>query len=195
MNKTAKMIIVLTVITALSGAVLSTWDRITKPKIAYHQLQALKAAISDVLPSYDYYEEKNINGNMVYIGKIDDRTQPVGIAFKVDGSGFQGNISIMVGVDPSFTSITGIKVLGQIETPGLGTKIVEDPSNKSNPFWFPEQFGGVDLFPQINVVKNSIPQNPNEVQAISGATITSRAVVRIINENIGMIKELYQSAN
>ena len=195
MNKTAKMVIVLTVITALSGGILATWDGVTKPKIAYHQLQALKAAISDVLPSYDNYLEKDINGKKVYIGKIDDSTQPVGIAFKVDGSGFQGNISIMVGVDPSFNSITGIKVLGQIETPGLGTKIVVDPSNKTNPFWFPEQFGGVVLFPQIDVVKNSIPQNQNEVQAISGATITSKAVVRIINENVGIIKELYQSAN
>ena len=195
MNKTAKMVIVLTVITALSGAVLSSWDRVTKPKIEYHQLQALKAAISDVLPSYDYYEEKAIDEKTVYIGKIDDSTQSVGIAFKVDGSGFQGNISIMVGVDPSFTSITGIKVLGQIETPGLGTKIVEDPSNKTNPFWFPEQFGGVVLYPQINVVKNSIPQNSNEIQAISGATITSKAVVRIINNNIQQIKDLYQSVN
>ena len=195
MNKTAKMVIVLTVITALSGAVLSSWDRVTKPKIEYHQLQALKAAISDVLPSYDYYEEKAINEKTIYIGKIDDSTQPVGIAFKVDGSGFQGNISIMVGVDPSFASIIGIKVLGQIETPGLGTKIVEDPSNKTNPYWFPEQFGGVVLFPQINVVKNSIPQNSNEIQAISGATITSKAVVRIINNNIQQIKDLYQSAN
>ena len=195
MNKTAKMVIVLTVITALSGGILATWDSVTKPKIAYHQLQALKAAISDVLPLYDNYEEKDINGNKVYIGKIDGSAQPVGIAFKVDGSGFQGNISIMVGVDPSFASITGIKVLGQIETPGLGTKIVVDPSNKTNPFWLPEQFGGVVLFPQIDVVKNSIPQNPNEIQAISGATITSKAVVRIINENIGTIKNLYQSAN
>jgi len=195
MNKTAKMMIVLTVITALSGAVLSSWDSITKPKIEYHQLQALKAAISDVLPSYNYYEEKTVNEKTVYIGKMDDNIRPIGIAFEVDGSGFQGNISIMVGVNPSFTSITGIKVLGQIETPGLGTKIVVDPSNKANPFWFPEQFGGVVLFPQIDVVKNSIPQNPNEVQAISGATITSKAVVRIINDNIQQIKDLYQSAN
>jgi len=195
MNKTAKMVIVLTVITALSGAILSTWDGVTKPKIAYHQLQALKAAISDVLPPYDNYEEKDINGNKIYIGKIGSDTQPIGIAFKVEGSGFQGNISIMVGVDPSFTLITGIKVLEQIETPGLGTKIVEDPSNKANPFWFPEQFVEVALSPQIDVVKNSIPQNPNEVQAISGATITSKAVVRIINDNIQQVKDLYESVN
>ena len=195
MNKTAKMIIVLTAITALSGAILSSWDSMTKPKIEYHRLQELKAAISDVLPKYNYYEEKDINGNVVYIGRIDGSTQPVGIAFKVEGSGFQGNVSIMVGVDPSFTSITGIKVLEQIETPGLGTKIAEDPSNKANPFWFSEQFVGVIFAPQINVVKNSSPQNSNEIQAISGATISSKAVVRILNDNIKNIKELYQLVN
>ncbi len=195
MNKTAKMVIVLTVITALSGAILSTWDGVTKPKIEYHKLQALKAAISDVLPPYDNYEEKDINGYKVYIGKIDGSTQPVGIAFKVEGSGFQGNISIMVGVDPSFTSITGIKVLEQIETPGLGTKIVEDPSNKSNIFWFPEQFTDVVIEPEIVVLKNKIPQKPNEVQAISGATISSKAVVRILNDNIQNLKESYKSVN
>jgi len=195
MNKTAKMIIVLTAITALSGAILSSWDSMTKPKIEYHRLQELKAAISDVLPKYNYYEEKDINGNVVYIGRIDGSTQPVGIAFKVEGSGFQGNVSIMVGVDPSFTSITGIKVLEQIETPGLGTKIAEDPTNKTNPFWFSEQFVGVIFVPQINVVKNSSPQNSNEIQAISGATISSKAVVRILNDNIKNIKELYQSVN
>jgi len=195
MNKTAKMVIVLTVITALSGAILSTWDGVTKPKIEYHKLQALKAAISDVLPPYDNYEEKDINGYKVYIGKIDGSTQPVVIAFKVEGSGFQGNISIMVGVDPSFTSITGIKVLEQIETPGLGTKIVEDPSNKSNIFWFPEQFTDVVIEPEIVVLKNKIPQKPNEVQAISGATISSKAVVRILNDNIQNLKESYKSVN
>ena len=195
MNKTAKMVIVLTVITALSGAILATWDGVTKPMIEYHKLQALKAAISDVLPPYDNYEEKDINGNKVYIGKIDGSMQPVGIAFKVEGSGFQGNISIMVGVDPSFTSITGIKVLEQIETPGLGTKIVEDPSNKSNIFWFPEQFTDVVIEPEIVVLKNKIPQKPNEVQAISGATISSKAVVRILNDNIQNLKESYKSVN
>ncbi len=195
MSKTVKMIIVLTVITGLSGAILASWDSITKPKIEHHKLEALKAAISEVLPTYDAYEELQIDGKTLYIGVNKGESEPVGIAFKVEGSGFQGNISIMVGVDPSFMLITGLKVLGQIETPGLGTKIVVDPSNKTNPFWFPEQFGGVVLFPQIDVVKNTAPQSPNEIQAISGATITSKAVVRIINENIGMIKELYQSAN
>jgi len=195
MNKTAKMIIVLTVITALSGAVLSSWDSITKPLIEFHKLEALKAAISDVLPQFDYYDEMQVEGGTLYIGKIENQDEPVGVAFETSGSGFQGNVSVMLGVDPTFTSITGLMVLEQIETPGLGTKIVEDPSNKANPFWFPEQFVGVNIFPEITVVKNVKPSTPNEIQAISGATISSKAVVDILNENISRIKNLYESNN
>ena len=195
MNNTAKMIIVLTIITGLSGGILSSWDNITKPKIEYHRLQALKAAISEVLPQYDYYDELEAEGTKLYIGKIEDQTEPIGIAFTTQGSGFQGNISMMVGVDPSFTTITGLKVLEQVETPGLGTKIVTDPSNKSNPLWFPEQFVGVSLFPAITVVKNIKPSTNNEIQAISGATITSKAVVQIINNNIEFYKNIYTSNN
>jgi electron transport complex protein RnfG len=195
MNKTAKMIIVLTIITGLSGGILSSWDNITKPKIEYHRLQALKAAISEVLPEYDYYDELEAEGTTLYVGRIEDQAEPVGIAFTTQGSGFQGVISMMVGVDPSFTAITGLKVLEQVETPGLGTKIVTDPSNKANPLWFPEQFIGVFLIPEITVVKNIKPSTKNEIQAISGATITSKAVVQIINNNIEFYKNIYAANN
>jgi len=195
MNNTAKMIIVLTIITGLSGAILSSWDGITKPLIEYHKLQALKAAISEVLPEYDEYDEKVVGEKTLYIGKRTDQAEPIGIAFEVEGSGFQGNISIMLGVDPTFTTITGMKVLEQVETPGLGTKIVEDPSKKENPLWFPEQFKGLAMFPQIDVVKNAKPSNNHEIQAISGATISSKAVARILNENIAEVKNLYLSNN
>ena len=51
-----------------------------------------------------------------------------------------------------------------------------------------------NIFPQIDVVKNVKPSTPNEIQAISGATISSKAVVRILNENIQIIKNLYESS-
>ncbi len=195
MSKTTKMVLVLTLITTLSGAILASWDGITKPMIELHKLEALKAAISDVLPAYDYYDELEIEGVTLYLGKANEQEEPVGVAFKTEGSGFQGNVTIMVGVEPDFKTITGFKVLEQIETPGLGTKIVEDPSNKSNKFWFPEQFVGIHVEPKIVALKNQTPQSPNEIQAISGATISSKAVVRILNDNIQNLKELYQSAN
>jgi electron transport complex protein RnfG len=194
MSTTTKMIIVLTVITIFSGGILSTWDGFTKPKIEAYKLQELKKAIAEVLPPYDEYEEINKGGITFYIGKkMADTTQTVGIAFEAVGNGFQGKISIMLGLRPDFSEITGIKILEQIETPGLGTKIVEDPSNKEDRYWFSNQFKQLKTEPQIEVVKNVKPSKPAEIQAITGATISSKAVVTILNNHIQSAKTIYIS--
>ncbi|NOZ03720.1 MAG: RnfABCDGE type electron transport complex subunit G [FCB group bacterium] len=191
MNTSVRMIIVLTVIAVLAGGILSTWDGITRPKIAQHRLEELKAAIAEVLPAYDYYDQVEAGETTFYIGRRNNVEAPVGIAFKAEGSGFQGKITMMVGLKPDFETLTGIKVLEQIETPGLGNKISVDPSNKENPYWFAEQFRGVQTAPEITVVKNRKPTKNTEIEAISGATISSRAVVRILNETIRKAKQLY----
>lgn len=191
MSASAKIMLVLTLISTLSGGVLATWDGFTKPRIEKLRLAELKAAISDVLPPYKFYHEVMKDGMTLYIGKGADN-QPVGIAFEAIGSGFQGKIAIMVGVQPGFSKLTGIKVLEQVETPGLGTRIVEDPSKKANPFWFSQQFKGVEVDPKIFLVKNKKPTRPNQIQAITGATISSTAVVRVLNESIEKAKTIYQ---
>lgn len=99
----------------------------------------------------------------------------------------------MVGLTPDMSKLTGIKVLEQIETPGLGTKIVVDPSNKQDPFWFPAQFKGVHTSPEIMVIKNAKPTHNYEVQGITGATISSKAVTRILNDQIADIKSVWES--
>jgi electron transport complex protein RnfG len=186
------MIIVLTIITIFSGGILSTWDGVTKPKIEAYKLQELKKAIAEVLPPYDEYEEINKGNLILYVGSKKDTTEPVGIALEAVGNGFQGKISIMLGLTPDFKEITGIKILEQIETPGLGTKIVEDQTDKQDPFWFTNQFKQIKTEPEITVVKNIKPTKATEIQAITGATISSNAVATILNENIKLAKELYQ---
>ena len=188
MNNSFKMILVLTLIATVSGGVLSSWDGITAPKIEVHRLRELKMAIADVLPPHDFYEEQKAGEYTLYIGKNKDSDKPVGIAFRAIGSGFQGKIAIMTGLQPDFKKLTGIKVLEQIETPGLGTKIVVDPSNKADPYWFPKQFVNVETEPEIEVVKNRKPSKGTEIQAITGATISSIAIARILNLAIGKVK-------
>ena len=192
MTTTQKMIVVLTVITMFSGALLSTWDGITKPKIEAHRLAELKKAITEVLPPYKVYDELTQDDLTLYVGK-NEAGEPVGIAFEAVGSGFQGKISIMVGLTMDFGQITGIKILEQIETPGLGTKIVEDPTNKQDPFWFPNQFKQLEIGSGIEVVKNVKPAKPNEIQAITGATISSQAVATILTDDINRAKEVYST--
>jgi len=191
MKTAIKMIVVLTLITVLSGGLLASLDSITAPKIKKFRLQELKAAIANVLPEYDYYEEIAQGQTVLYVGKKKGQDEPVGVAFRIIGSGFQGKISIMVGIEPSFVKLTGIKVLEQVETPGLGTKIVYDPSKKSDPLWFSSQFKGRVTSPFMTVIKNVKPEKSTEIQAISGATITSKAVVRMLNDNIKLSKEIY----
>ncbi len=184
----ARMILVLTLITILSGGILAGWDIYTKPKIEYHREQALKAAIAEVLPAHDGYIAQESPAGTLYLASNNGAADLVGVAFMAVGSGFQGELRIMVGLTPDLSAVTGIKVLEQIETPGLGTKIVEDPSNKQDPFWFPAQFKGVHTSPDMVVIKNAKPTQKHEVQGITGATISSQAVTRILNETIAEVK-------
>jgi len=190
----ARMILVLTLITVMSGGILAGWDIYTKPKVAYHREQALKKAIGEVLPAHDSYEVRETDAGTLYIGKRDSIEQPIGIAFMAIGSGFQGQLRIMVGLNPDLTQLTGIKVLEQIETPGLGTKIVIDPSNKENVYWFPDQFKGIQTSPEIVVVKNAKPSTNYEVQGITGATISSIAVANILNAQIATVQSILETS-
>lgn len=191
MNTSTKMILVLTLITMISGGVLSSWDGYTAPKIEQYRLEQLRQAVGDVLPAHEDYEKVEADGMTFYVGKEGAAT--VGIAFLAIGNGFQGEIRMMVGMRPDFSEITGLSVLEQVETPGLGTKIVTDPSNKENPDWFTDQFKGLVPQPKIEALKNQAPQNDNEIQAITGATISSKAVVDILNSAIEQARKKYNS--
>lgn len=192
MSTTTRMIMVLAVITTISGGILAAWDSFTQPEIEQHRLAKIKSAVADVLPHHDHYEEIQGGGKTFYVGK-DASGKTVGIAFRAAGSGFQGEIAMMVGVTPDFEQVTGIAILEQIETPGLGSKIERDPSNRENPEWFTEQFQGVPTTPDITALKNETPDQPTEVQAITGATISSRAVVSILNRGIEQAKVIYET--
>jgi Na+-translocating ferredoxin:NAD+ oxidoreductase RnfG subunit len=92
---------------------------------------------------------------------------------------------MMVGIDNQFEKLQGMKVLYQIETPGLGNKIEFDD--------FRNQFKGLEVKPQIGYVKNKKPDKPNDIQAITAATISSVAVVKILNKKIKKMEGSFKS--
>jgi len=92
------------------------------------------------------------------------------------GNGYQGQIKMLVGVTADFTRFTGMSVLEQVETPGLGAKIAE----KS----FELQFKNLATKPPIEYIKGKALEKANEIEAITGATISSRSVVNIINKTV-----------
>jgi len=98
------------------------------------------------------------------------------------GSGFQDKIELVIAVDKDFKTIAGFDVLASNETPGFGDKIKEDK--------FQGQFKGKAVA-TLELIKSGEAKD-NKILAISGATISSEAVVKIINHYMKEVKEEMQ---
>lgn len=171
MKVEVKMVVVLTAIALISGGVLGVAYTKTKPKIQRNLELAKENALKKVVANVHSYETKDVDRyTTVFIAK-DEAGHVVGYGVLIQGSGFQGAIKLMAGFDTTGTKLTGLEIIENVETPGLGNRITED--------WFKKQFQG--RIPPINVVKGRKPENEHEIQAITGATISSRSVVRIVN--------------
>jgi len=174
------MILVLGIVSLLSGASLVFVYNYAQPQIIKNQAEELEEAIFKVLPGAVRYETIKDDGEEIYAGK-DREAETVGYACIAKGPGYQGEISVIVGLEPGLKKVTGIEILESVETPGLGGKILEDG--------FRGQFVNLLTVPRIDLVKGS-PAKANEVQAITGATISSAAVTNILNNKINKVKEL-----
>lgn len=149
-----RMVLVLTVICIISAFLLGLTYSMTIDKIRFQEGLAEKNALSAVIPgavsfskeASGYYKGFNSEGGLA------------GYAVLGEGKGYSSVIRIMTGIDTE-GNITGVKILSQRETPGLGARI-EEP-------WFQKQFSekGVD-----------------KVDTITGATISSRTAVEIVRK-------------
>ncbi|MEJ6950432.1 RnfABCDGE type electron transport complex subunit G [Natronospora cellulosivora (SeqCode)] len=171
-----KIVLTLTLLGIISALLLAFVYQITTPIIEEHQEKARREAVLNVLPESDSYQEVEKNGIIFYEGNVENE-----LALIVSGSGFQGEIEIMVGVNPTDGMIYAIRVLNHSETPGLGANITTDRflANFEN-----KPFGDYD------VVKRPI-NNEYEVEGISGATISSENVSTIIESAIEKVSTVY----
>lgn len=192
MNTSYKMVLVLTIISTLSGGLLSYWDAYTSEKIDAYRQQEIQKAVKKVLPEADREDEIKAGDCTFYVGYKTGEIN--GIAFVAEGGGFQDIISLMVGVTPDFKQFTGLTVLSQKETPGLGTKIAFDPSREGCETWFTDQFQGKNA-ENLSYVKNQKADGDSEIEAITGATISSKAVISILNEYVPDAKSAFESIN
>jgi electron transport complex protein RnfG len=106
-----------------------------------------------------------------YVGYDGNGTR-IGVAVEAGAPGFADEVRLMVGFNPATSALTGYAVLSQKETPGLGDKIAKDTA-------FVGRFRG--KVAPLSGTKNSTTE-PGMVQTITGATISSRTVIRIIND-------------
>jgi len=181
MKDIIKMLVVLTTIGLVSGGCLSLISNWAYPLIAANQKAETERAIFLVQPNGKSYEVVADAGFEIY-KVFDENKRPVGYSLVYEGNGFQGKIRLMFGINEELTKVTSLEILDQVETPGLGTKVTED--------FFRDQFKELETTPNIGWVKGAPPEKPNEIQAITGATITSKAIVEIMNAGIDKAREL-----
>jgi electron transport complex protein RnfG len=112
---------------------------------------------------------------------VSESGQIVGWSFEAIGSGFQDKIKLVVAVDASFAQIEGYDVLSSNETPGFGDRIKNS--------YFRDQFKGAPAG-ELKLVTVGDPKKiDSEIVAISGATISSEAVVDIVSNYVTQVKE------
>lgn len=183
----ARLVATLAIAGMLSGFLLSGAYQVTKPIIEANKARALRAGVLEVVPgstavSYMALRDGGLvpispdekTADPVIYGGYDDAGEFKGYAIASSGAGFQDEIQLLYGFDPATRRVIGMRVLSSRETPGLGDKIMKNAAFIAN-------FDGLAVEPEIVVVKDGKDQ-PNEVDAITGATISSKAVVKIINQ-------------
>ncbi len=182
MKEILTLTIKLLLITAIVAALLGGINMVTEPIIAKNNEATFQANLKEMLPGADNFEldgtklpepETGVTVNGVYCG-MDSAGSPVGyVAEAVCSEGYGGDVVVMTGVDLE-GKITKVKVTEMGETPGLGAKCQTDWIN---------QYAG--LTENIVVSKNgSAGSNTNKIDAISGATITSKAVTKAVNNSV-----------
>jgi Na+-translocating ferredoxin:NAD+ oxidoreductase subunit G len=189
MSLSARMILVLTVVGLLSGSFLALVGALTKGRIEMNRQLEIQTAINEVLPetktSHKIYEDNSLT---VYESQ-DENKNTVGFAVYASGSGFQDVITLMYGTDPSLSKIKELTILDQKETPGLGAKITDEKTFLR--FW-KDRSCEEKLSLRKPAVDSFEKLPPSEVNAITGATISSEKVLDIVNLSLERLKEIKQ---
>jgi electron transport complex protein RnfG len=196
-----KLLLTLGLAGAMAGLLIVFVYQLTQPRIQAYKAMKLREAVSEVLAAPARWDTLYVYDGtltrtppagvdvagleMVFLGYRADSSR-VGYAIQGAEPGFQDVIELIFGYDAEARTVLGMKVLANKETPGLGDKIVKDSA-------FVAEFRGVEA-PLAGVKSGRATGAANEVDMITGATISSRTVIAIINhqlERLGPMLEAY----
>jgi electron transport complex protein RnfG len=167
MKEMVKYGLTLALICIIAAGLLSGVNLLTRSKIISQAQAEEEAGLREVMPLAVHFEAVKPKDDILYYKAHDKEGKLIGVAFKASGKGYSSTIETMVGMLKDGT-ITAIKVLSQNETPGLGARVAE-----------PEFTG------QFKDIKDI-----SGVNAITGATISSRAVIDSVQKKAGQIQAL-----
>ncbi|MBW1867349.1 MAG: RnfABCDGE type electron transport complex subunit G [Deltaproteobacteria bacterium] len=176
MREMIKMVVVLAILSSVSGGLLAAVRNGTKDRIENQQLQMVKGpAIRAILegctndPVADRFKlSDDTTERSFFIGVFNGK--PEVIAFEAFGKGYGGDIGLMVAVNLADDKLVGVGVTTHSETPGLGAKAKTDPA-------FAKQFKGASALAPVKVTNDG-----GVINSLSGATITSRSVCAAATE-------------
>lgn len=180
-----QLVLTLTLIALLAGVALAAVYSLTKDPIEQAQQQKKKDAINQVLPGFqgelkDYSCTLDGEKDPVTVNMAFQDGQWCGAAVETyTNKAFSGRFDIMVGLDTT-GKVLGTAVLKHSETPGLGAKITETESH------FIQQFVGMN--PIANPLK--VKKDGGEVDAITAATISSRAFCDAVNRAVAAFNQV-----
>lgn len=186
-SETPRLVITLTLAGMLSGLAIVGAYELTKPIIAANQDRALREAVFQVVPGATQLQrlawrdgafvaaQGPAAGEPSIYAAYDENGGFVGYAVPASGVGYQDTIELIYGFDPVRRRVVGMWVLESRETPGLGDRIYKDQD-------FVASFRDLAVEPQIELTKGGASA-PNQVDGLTGATISSRSVVKIINDS------------
>jgi electron transport complex protein RnfG len=197
-DKPIMLVAVLSVVCIVAAVALGLIYGATKPQIEAEELKAKEQALRDVHPGAVRFEpittEYNVDGKpFVYYEAYSADGALVGYAFEGHATGYSSTIEVTVGLDKDEQKITGIKITQQQETPGLGANCVKGGATKY--IWeifsraetagddtsFQGQFRSLAL-DELGGEQAGIPK---KIRALSGATITTNAVLRATRSAVG----------
>jgi len=176
------------------GLLLAIANAAWSPRIEQNRINKINALAGRLLPKAEDFvpldkldvviEVKSLKGEKktVDVYKAVTGEECFGWTFNAVGPGFQDKIELIIAVDKDFKTIAGFDVLASNESPGTGDKIKEKD--------FRKQFENKTAA-KLELIKSGEAKD-NKILAISGATISSESVVKIINHYMKEVKEEMQ---
>lgn len=166
--------LILAFICMIASGLLATVNMFTAPRIIAAAQAEEEASLKEVMPAADRFEavKDSAGQELLYYKAFDKQGKMTGVVFKASGKGYSSVIQTLAGMFPD-GSLSAIKVVSLSETPGLGMRVTEDK--------FTGQF------------KGAFGTELSGVQAITGATISSRAVIDSVKEKAQEVEDLLKS--
>jgi len=184
MRDMLKLILSVLIFSAFSGGLLATLNNGLKERIQYQELKYVKGpTLKEIMagasndPLEDRFTIKDQSGEInFFVGEFDGKRNTV--AFETFGKGFGGDIGVIVAINVDKDDIAGVGVTTNSETPGVGSRTKTDPA-------FRDQFKGMSLDSTFKVKADG-----GDVDALSGATESSRGVSSAVSQAVGIYKRL-----